>query len=190
MDAALEEAEKALEINEVPVGAVFVHNGEIIGRGRNDTNATLNGTRHAEFLGIEEILKEHSPQIFAETDLYVTVEPCIMCASALRQIGIRKVYFGAGNDRFGGCGSVLHVNKDPGPDPPYPAYPGFGREKAIMLLRKFYIRRNPKAPTPIKKRTRVLKDNFEELDYSKYVSREEFIQVYGKEKLALYDRPQ
>jgi tRNA-specific adenosine deaminase 2 len=59
---------------------------------------------------IDDILEKHSAEIFKTTDLYVTVEPCIMCASALRQLGIRNVYFGCANHRFGGCGSVLHVN--------------------------------------------------------------------------------
>lgn len=70
------------------------------------------GTRHAEFLAIEEILKKNPPSIFSETDLYVTVEPCIMCASALRQLKIRKVYFGCSNDRFGGTGGVFSIHAE------------------------------------------------------------------------------
>lgn len=69
------------------------------------------GTRHAEFVAIEEILKTYPPSVFRETDLYVTVEPCIMCASAIRQLGIRAVYFGCLNDRFGGNGGVLNIHK-------------------------------------------------------------------------------
>lgn len=75
-------------------------------------------TRHAELEAIDAILsdKELTPRIsaypLATTTLYVTVEPCIMCASALRQMGIKAVFYGCGNDRFGGCGSVLGVNKE------------------------------------------------------------------------------
>ena len=82
------------------------------------TNARLNtqATRHAELEAIDAILADKtltpvmSDHPLRETSLYVTVEPCIMCASALRQMGIKEVYFGCENDRFGGCGSVLGVN--------------------------------------------------------------------------------
>lgn len=61
---------------------------------------------------IDTILNEHSTTSFSNVDLYVTVEPCIMCASALRQIGIRHVYFGCGNDKFGGNGSVFNIHSE------------------------------------------------------------------------------
>nr|POE89792.1 trna-specific adenosine deaminase subunit tad2 [Quercus suber] len=89
-------------------------------------------------------MAKHPQSIIRETDLYVTVEPCIMCASALRQYGIRAVYFGCLNDRFGGCGGVMSVNSDPGVEPGYPVYGGIYRTEAIMLLRKFYVQENNK----------------------------------------------
>lgn len=160
MRKAIEMAEMALRSDETPVGCVFVHNGEIIGRGINGTNATLNvcragimyytctdtiqGTRHAEFVALAEIMSTHPQSILKETDLYVTVEPCIMCASALRQYGVRTVYFGCLNDRFGGTGGVMTVNQDPGVDPPFNVYGGLFREEAIMLLRRFYVQENEK----------------------------------------------
>lgn len=70
------------------------------------------GTRHAELVAINNILQRHPVSIFAETDLYVTVEPCIMCAAALRQLRIRAVYYGCANDRFGGTTGVLSVNAE------------------------------------------------------------------------------
>jgi tRNA-specific adenosine deaminase 2 len=129
------------------------------------------GTRHAEFVAIADILQKYNPEILKETDLYVTVEPCIMCASALRQYGIRAVYFGCFNDRFGGTGGVLRIHDEYVPhtcrkltdslsksiDPPYKALPGPYREEAIMLLRKFYVQENEKAPEPRPKKTRELK---------------------------------
>ena len=93
----------------------------------NDTNRSLNvgyrsgiesnshcyqGTRHAELQAISGILQSYSPQVLKEVDLYVTVEPCIMCASALRQYQIRAVYFGCANDRFGGTGGVLSIHSE------------------------------------------------------------------------------
>ncbi|KAL7751834.1 tRNA(adenine34) deaminase [Sorochytrium milnesiophthora] len=110
---------------------------------------------------IDDILlvDKRDPAIFAQTDLYVTVEPCVMCASALRQLRIRKVYFGCGNDRFGGCGSVLDVHARPfGVDPPFLVEQGYFREEAIMLLRKFYLRENGNAPNPRKKQHRMLNE--------------------------------
>lgn len=122
------------------MGCVFVYKNRVIGSGINDTNRSLNvcgslserpldpffyprcdlanllntikGTRHAEFQAINKILQEHPSSVFLETDLYVTVEPCIMCASALRQYKIRKVYYGCSNDRFGGTGGVLSIHSE------------------------------------------------------------------------------
>lgn len=178
------QAELALQTDETPVGCVLVHDGRIIVRGMNATNRSLNGTRHAEFIAVNELLSpcfssfltSHSPQVEGEerkeangrgnegtkpsyleklsllrkSDLYVTVEPCIMCASFLRQLGIRKVYFGAVNDRFGGTGGVLNIH-----DMEYPSLDnernrgyevsgGWLREEAIMLLRRFYVQENEK----------------------------------------------
>ena len=106
------QAELALTSDETPVGCVFVKDGEIIGRGMNETNRTLNGTRHAEFVAIAGILSKNPLSILHETDLYVTVEPCVMCASMLRQYGIRAVYFGCWNERFGGTGGVLNIHSE------------------------------------------------------------------------------
>ncbi|MCJ1431130.1 tRNA(adenine34) deaminase [Xylographa pallens] len=158
MKEALELAEHALASNETPVGCVFVHGGRIIGRGFNDTNKSMNGTRHAEFQGITEILKDHPQSILRDTDLYVTVEPCIMCAAALRQYQIKAVYYGCSNDRFGGTGGVLSIHSDPGVDPPYAVHGGLFREEAIMLLRRFYVQQNDKAPDPRPKKNRVLNE--------------------------------
>lgn len=72
----------------------------------------LEGTRHAEFIAINNVLECYPPSVFNETDVYVTVEPCIMCASALRQYEIRAVYYGCSNDRFGGTGGVLSIHSE------------------------------------------------------------------------------
>lgn len=122
------QAEEALAAKEVPVGCVFVKDGEAIAKARNRTNewrnvssamcvtrcrimniSIIQATLHAELVSLDEILKTHSLPL-QDVTLYVTVEPCVMCASALRQVGIGKVFYGAGNERFGGCGSVLDVN--------------------------------------------------------------------------------
>lgn len=108
MREALIMAEEALDAGEVPVGCVFVTNGKAIARARNRTNEWRNATLHAELEAIDHLLPRHRE--LADITLYVTVEPCVMCASALRQAGIGRVVYGCGNDRFGGCGSVLDVS--------------------------------------------------------------------------------
>ncbi|KAG0266356.1 hypothetical protein BG011_002475 [Mortierella polycephala] len=170
MRAALELAIEAHSVGEVPVGCIFVYepSGEIIGKGRNRTNESLNGTRHAEFEAIDMILSQEKYRTLAQDSslnfwkdvaLYVTIEPCVMCASALRQLGIGKVYFGAGNDRFGGNGSVFHIHKDDNlPHSTYFSEGGYYRSEAIMVLRKFYVGENTNAPEPKKKKHRVLKE--------------------------------
>jgi tRNA-specific adenosine deaminase 2 len=149
----------------------------------NATNRTFNGTRHAEFIAINDILssspsgeKSYGPEILRECDLYVTVEPCIMCASLLRQFGVRKVFFGAGNEKFGGTGGVLNIHLGNGApelesgneegeeerrkkkhEDDYEVSGGWLREEAIVMLRRFYVQENGRAPEPRGKKERVLK---------------------------------
>ncbi|PWZ01904.1 hypothetical protein BCV70DRAFT_53228 [Testicularia cyperi] len=175
MREALAMAHEAFDANEVPVGGVFVRNGEIIARGRNRTNELLNATRHAELEAIDYILSILPPKSenfatdphagpdgdnpFKDTTLYVTIEPCIMCGAALRQVGIKRVVFGAGNERFGGNGSVLGLHDDDAivSSPGYESVGGYLRDEAIMVLRRFYITENTNAPKPQDKSRRVLK---------------------------------
>ncbi|KWU47462.1 cytidine deaminase-like protein, partial [Rhodotorula sp. JG-1b] len=147
---------EALHAREIPVGCVLVHDGKIVARGRNRTNEGRNATLHAEFDALRHLLPERSgnqspglvrpytPQAEDGVVLYVTVEPCLMCASAMRQVGIEKVIYGCANDRFGGVGGVQSIHSDPRLlyAPPYPAIGGYRREEAIMLLRRFYISEN------------------------------------------------
>lgn len=160
MKQALLMGEKALQLGETPVGCVLVYAGKIVGTGMNDTNRSMNGTRHAEFVAIEEVLRSYPKSILRSADLYVTVEPCIMCASALRQYQIRSVYFGCANERFGGTGSILSLHSDHSIEPGYPVYAGLFDKEAIMLLRRFYIQENEKAPNPRHKKNRELNTRF------------------------------
>jgi tRNA-specific adenosine deaminase 2 len=154
MREALDQAQEAYDEGEVPVGCVFVYQGAVVAKGRNRTNETLNATAHAELVALKTMQSLHKTP---EMDLYVTVEPCLMCASALRQVGIRHVYFGCRNDKFGGCGTVFSLHEDASPYPEYPVTDGILADEAIMLLRKFYIRENDHAPVPRKKTNRTLK---------------------------------
>ncbi|KAF1323364.1 Trna-specific adenosine deaminase, partial [Globisporangium splendens] len=151
-ERVVEQGELALERGEVPVGAVFVYKGEIIARAANRVNELYNATKHAEVVAIEEIAARYGDEavdVLANTTLYVTCEPCIMCAGALAHVNIQCVYFGCHNDRFGGCSSVLSLHeKSALPDSVvhngFPCVSGILKEEAIVLLRKFYECDNPR----------------------------------------------
>mmetsp|Transcript_10981 Transcript_10981/g.14295 ORF Transcript_10981/g.14295 Transcript_10981/m.14295 type:complete len:174 (+) Transcript_10981:37-558(+) len=149
MSLALEQGELALQHCEVPVGCVFVHNERVLATGFNATNEESNATRHAELVATDDILikQGYNPSIFTECDLYVTCEPCIMCAAALKKLKIRNVIFGCHNDRFGGCGSVLSLHEDA-----YPIRTGIMKDEAVSLFQKFYSRENSRAPEMKRKR--------------------------------------
>ncbi|BAO39700.1 tRNA-specific adenosine deaminase subunit TAD2 [Kluyveromyces marxianus] len=194
MRTAIKLAKYALDHNETPVACIFVHSklNKVIAYGMNGTNESISGTSHAEFMGIKQIQDKFGldPKVFSNIILYVTVEPCIMCASALKQLGIKKVVFGCGNDRFGGNGSILSIHNDTSTvkDNIYVSIPGILRKEAIMLLRYFYVRENERAPKPRAKKDRKLdKEVFPAIEWSKYLTREDFIQEFGKENVQLYD---
>ncbi len=247
MKEALNVAERALKVGEVPVGCVVVlrnhplaHDGEsvIISHGANQVNATRDATRHAEVVAIDRLLtgsvstdqlrlsptadtkgsslgtkvpesvkqarKElwedrwvnvpndpnhwknsfgwrknerdelRSLEIFRHCCLYVTCEPCIMCAAALATVGIRRVVYGCRNDRFGGCGSLLNLHQREGigkgedhdygdgdgdldsKSQGYEIRTGVLESQAISLLRSFYDRENFHAPDDKRKRKEPL----------------------------------
>lgn len=214
MRTAIKLAKYALYHGETPVACIFVHEptDTVISYGMNDTNRSLAGIAHAEFVAIQRIQRDYvavkdkdndtCPSLFdimSECVLYVTVEPCIMCASALKQLGVRKVYFGCANERFGGNGTVLRVNTDTSTlcmcssstgssSATYLAIPGLFRREAIMLLRHFYVRENTHAPQPRNKSERSLdSETFPEISWQNYLDRDTFVQEYGPEELIHYD---
>lgn len=147
MREALKEAKCAMEINEVPVGCVLVSStGAVVSRGHNLTNRTCDATQHAELVAkakLKELERVHS--------LFVTIEPCIMCASALRTWGLERVVFGSANDRFGGCGTVANILQRPATkgccgevleNPPKEVKSGVLADEAINILKEFYAKEN------------------------------------------------
>ena len=96
--------------------------------------------------------RTYSSDVFSKCDLYVTCEPCIQCAAALARVGIGRVFFGCHNDRFGGCGSILHLHKPYTEHKGYPIYNGILKTEAIALLRSFYDRENFHAPDDKRRR--------------------------------------
>ncbi|XDA79112.1 hypothetical protein R6Z07F_009168 [Ovis aries] len=154
MEQAMQMAKDALDNTEVPVGCLMVYNNEVVGKGRNEVNQTKNATRHAEMVAIDQALdwcrrRGRSPsEVFEHTVLYVTVEPCIMCAAALRLMRIPLVVYGCQNERFGGCGSVLDIASAdlPSTGKPFQCTPGYRAEEAVEMLKTFYKQENPNAP--------------------------------------------
>ncbi|KAF1887465.1 hypothetical protein Lal_00040519 [Lupinus albus] len=160
MESALKQANFALDALEVPVGCVIVEDGKVIASGRNRTTETRNATRHAEMEAIDVLLEQWQKnglsmseiaEKFSNCSLYVTCEPCIMCASALSILGIKEVFYGCPNDKFGGCGSILSLhlsntmslNNGVSPGKGFKCTGGIMAPEAILLLRTFYEQGNP-----------------------------------------------
>ncbi|MBE6051532.1 MAG: nucleoside deaminase [Clostridium sp.] len=109
MDYALKEARKALEKGEIPIGAVIVKNGIIIGKGHNQKESNNDPTAHAEIIAIKEACKIIGDWRLNGTEMYVTLEPCPMCTGAILQSRISKIYIGTFNKDMGACGSVVNL---------------------------------------------------------------------------------
>ena len=109
MDIAIEEAYKAFNDGEVPIGAVIVKNGNVIGRGYNNKEKLKDPTCHAEIIAIKEACKNIGDWRLNGCELYVTLEPCPMCAGAILQSRISKIHIGTFNKDMGACGSVVNL---------------------------------------------------------------------------------
>lgn len=109
MNLAIDEAIKGRDKGEIPVGVVIVKNGEVIAKAHNLKETLKRPTAHAEILAIEEACKKIDNWRLTGCEMYVTLEPCAMCASAISQSRISKVYIGTFNKDMGACGSVLNL---------------------------------------------------------------------------------
>ncbi len=112
MFAALQEAEKALEENEVPVGAVVVKDNRIIGRGYNQVEKLRDATAHAEMIALTAASSHIDNWRLNECDIYVTLEPCIMCTGAMLSSRIKRLYFSTFDPKFGACGSLYNLAEE------------------------------------------------------------------------------
>lgn len=112
MVLALKEAEKAFKKNEVPIGAVIVKNGKVISKSHNKKEKNKIVTHHAEILAINNACKKSKNWRLNDCTLYVTVEPCMMCAGAIIQSRIKKIVYGTSNKNFGSVESNLQVFKN------------------------------------------------------------------------------
>ncbi|MEO0292917.1 MAG: tRNA adenosine(34) deaminase TadA [candidate division WOR-3 bacterium] len=140
MREALKEAEKSFREEEVPVGAVVVRNGSIIGRGYNRKEALKDPTAHAEIIAITAAANSLGDWRLEGCELYSTLEPCLMCAGAIIQARISRVVYGAKDEKFGSLGSVIDVrNKRWNWN--FEVVSGVLQEEAANLLKEFFKNR-------------------------------------------------
>jgi tRNA(adenine34) deaminase len=149
MQRAIVLAENAYDMGETPIGAVIVREGKILGRGFNQVEALQDPTAHAEMLALREAAQTVGDWRLPGATIYVTVEPCIMCAAALIHARMDRVVFGAMDHRWGGLGSLFDFSHDPRMNHELEVIPGVMEEEATRLLRRFFgeVRRQKNNPT-------------------------------------------
>lgn len=141
MRLALREAERALEHDDVPVGAVVVHEGEVIGAGHNERELREDPSAHAEMLAIREAARTLGSWRLLGTTLYVTLEPCAMCAGAIVLARVPRVVYGADDPKAGAAGSVLNVLDETRLNHRPALARGLLADEAAELLRAFFASR-------------------------------------------------
>jgi len=138
MTLALREAEYALQQGEVPVGCVIVHDGQIIGKAHNQREMLQDPTAHAEILAITQAAAALGSWRLEQTQLYVTLEPCPMCAGAIILARIPEVYFGAFDPKAGVCGTLMNLLADPRFNHNPKVYSGLLADECGALLTSFF----------------------------------------------------
>lgn len=138
MEIALEEAREAARRGEVPVGAVIVKSGEVIARAGNRTREKNDPTAHAEIEAIRMACREVGDERLIDADLYVTLEPCTLCAAAISFARIRRLYFGAADPKGGAVDSGVRFFSQPTCHHAPEVYSGFSETEAADLLKSFF----------------------------------------------------
>lgn len=136
MEEAIKEAKKAYDSGEVPVGCVIVKNKQIIARAHNMTESTNDATGHAELLAIKSALKAEKKKYLEECEIYVTLEPCAMCAGAIINTRIKRLYIGAPEPKTGCCGSVVNLFSEVSGNTE--VYIGMSEDRCKHLLKDFF----------------------------------------------------
>jgi len=145
MEAALREARASEGADEVPVGCVIVHDGMIVGRGHNQTEGLQDATAHAEILAIGAASNALGSWRLSDCTLYVTLEPCAMCAGAIVLARVTRLVYGAADPKAGACGSVLDVAREPRLNHRVEVAAGVRAEECGALLRAFFARKRREA---------------------------------------------
>ena len=150
MQCAIREAERALDIKEVPVGCVIVYDGEIIGKAHNQREVLQDPTAHAEILAITQAAAHLRTWRLENTKLFVTLEPRPMCAGAIILARVAEVYFGAYDPKAGACGTLMNLLEDTRFNHQPAVFPGLLAEECGALLTNFFrrIRETGRTPRP------------------------------------------
>ncbi len=143
---ALKEAERAFEAGEVPVGAVVVREGKVIGRGHNQREVLRDPTAHAELLAITAAANSLGDWRLEGCTLYVTKEPCPMCAGAIVNSRLERLVFGAWDERAGCCGSLYQLCRDPRFSHQVEVTGGVMEQECRALLREFFRQGRQESP--------------------------------------------
>jgi tRNA(Arg) A34 adenosine deaminase TadA len=141
MDLALDEAKKAEAAGEVPVGAVVVSGGVVIGGGFNQPITANDPTAHAEILALREAARHERNYRLTNAIMYCTIEPCMMCAGAMIHTRIGRLVFGTPDIKAGSAGSIYNVLTDPRLNHRVDVVSGVREEECAALLREFFARR-------------------------------------------------
>src|SRR6201991_3791619 len=138
MDLALEQAQIAEAFGEVPIGCVIVRDGKVLARAGNRTLTDRDPTAHAEILAIREAARVIGSERLVDCDLYVTLEPCTMCAAAISFARIRRLYYGAADPKGGAVDSGVRFFASPTCHHAPEIYSSVGEREAAALLREFF----------------------------------------------------
>ena len=145
MDKALEQANKALLINEVPVGAILIDNKtlKIIESSYNQVNLIHNATAHAEMNIINQVCKQKKNKLLRNTSIFITLEPCAMCAAAISEVQISRIYFGAYDQKKGSLESIMKIYNNKHFFVPE-IYGGINEKKCSFILKEFFLNKRLK----------------------------------------------
>lgn len=138
MQEALKEATIALQKGEVPIGAVIVYNGQIVGRGHNLRETTKDPLAHAEIIAIKEASRTMQAWRLSDCTLYVTLEPCPMCAGAIVQSRIAKVVFGTDDLKAGCAGTLMNLLQEPRFNHESQVVSGVLQDESAKMLKDFF----------------------------------------------------
>ncbi len=143
MQMALREAHKALAADEVPVGAVIVHEGRVVARAHNQREMLKDPTAHAEMIALTQASAAIENWRLTGATLYVTLEPCLMCAGALVNARISRVVFGARDEKAGACGSLYQVGRDARLNHKFAVVGGVLEAECAAVLVDFFTQKRP-----------------------------------------------
>lgn len=138
MKEALKEAKKAYDKLEIPVGVVIVKDGKIIARGHNIKEQKQDTTKHAEIIAIQKASKKLNNWRLIDCEMYVTLEPCSMCAGAIINSRMKKIYIGTMDEKTGACGSVLNLLEDYTFNHKVEVETGVLKEECEEILKNFF----------------------------------------------------